>query len=36
VVPSVYLILAKNHSKDRERRGEIEPEPQRKLEPALA
>ncbi|MBV8215525.1 MAG: efflux RND transporter permease subunit [Verrucomicrobia bacterium] len=36
VVPSVYLILAKNHCKDRERRGEIEPEPQRKLEPALA
>jgi multidrug efflux pump len=36
VVPSVYLILAKNHSKDRERRGEIEPEGERKLEPALA
>lgn len=36
VVPSVYLILAKNHSKDRQRRGEIEPEAERKLEPALA
>ncbi|HYZ75648.1 MAG TPA: efflux RND transporter permease subunit, partial [Chthoniobacterales bacterium] len=36
VVPSVYLILAKNHSKDRERRGEVEPETERKLEPALA
>jgi len=36
VVPSFYLILAKNHSKDRERRGDAQPEAQRKLEPALA
>ena len=36
VVPAIYLFLAKNHSKDRERRGEA-PEPEeRKLQPALA
>ena len=36
VVPSFYLILAKNHSKDRERRGDTPVEAERKLEPALA
>ena len=36
VVPSFYLVLAKDHTKDRQRRGEIEPETERKLEPALA
>src|ERR1700756_883281 len=36
VVPSFYLVLAKDHTKDRQRRGETEPEAKRKLEPALA
>jgi len=36
VVPSFYLVLAKDHTKDRQRRGETEPEAERKLEPALA
>jgi multidrug efflux pump len=37
VVPAIYLFLAKNHSKDRERRGEAPPETEeRKLQPALA
>jgi multidrug efflux pump len=37
VVPAIYLFLAKNHSKDRERRGEAPPESEeRKLQPALA
>jgi multidrug efflux pump len=36
VVPSIYLFLAKNHSKDRERRGETPKTEERKLQPALA
>jgi multidrug efflux pump len=36
VVPSFYLVLAKDHTKDRQRRGEDQPEPERKLEPTLA
>jgi multidrug efflux pump len=37
VVPSFYLVLARDHRKDRERRGETdEPEAERKFEPALA
>jgi multidrug efflux pump len=36
VVPSFYLVLAKNHSKDREQRGDTESAAERKLEPALA
>jgi len=36
VVPSFYLVLAKDHTKDRQRRGETEPVAKRKLEPALA
>jgi multidrug efflux pump len=36
VVPAIYLFLAKNHSKDRERRGEAPDTEQRKLQPALA
>jgi len=36
VVPSFYLVLAKDHTKDRQRRGESESEAERKLEPALA
>jgi multidrug efflux pump len=36
VVPSFYLVLAKDHTKDRQRRGEDHAEPERKLEPALA
>jgi multidrug efflux pump len=36
VVPSFYLVLAKDHTKDRQRRGEGEPEAERKLEPVLA
>ena len=36
VVPSFYLVLAKDHTKDRERRGDTKAEPERKLEPALA
>ena len=36
VVPSFYLVLAKDHTKDRQRRGETEPQAERKLEPALA
>ncbi len=36
VVPAIYLLLAKNHSKDRERRGEAPDKEERKLQPALA
>jgi Cation/multidrug efflux pump len=36
VVPAIYLLLAKNHSKDRERRGEAPESEKRKLQPALA
>jgi multidrug efflux pump len=36
VVPSFYLVLAKDHSKDRQHRDEGESEAERKLEPALA
>jgi multidrug efflux pump len=36
VVPAIYLFLAKNHSKDRERRGEAPDAERRKLQPALA
>jgi multidrug efflux pump len=36
VVPAIYLFLAKNHSKDRERRGEAPESQERKLQPALA
>jgi multidrug efflux pump len=36
VVPAIYLFLAKNHSKDRERRGEAPESEERKLQPALA
>jgi multidrug efflux pump len=37
VVPSVYMLVAKDHTKDRQRRGEGPTEPEaRKLEPALA
>jgi multidrug efflux pump len=36
VVPAIYLFLAKNHSKDRERRGEAPESKERKLQPALA
>lgn len=36
VVPAIYLFLAKNHSKDRERRGEAPDTEERKLQPALA
>jgi multidrug efflux pump len=37
VVPSVYMLVAKDHTKDRQRRGEGPAEPEaRKLEPALA
>ena len=36
VVPAIYLFLAKNHSKDRERRGETPQAGERKLQPALA
>jgi multidrug efflux pump len=36
VVPAIYLLLAKNHSKDRERRGEAPESEERKLQPALA
>src|ERR1700738_379297 len=37
VVPAVYLLIAKTHSKDRERRGELPQIPEeRKLHPALA
>jgi multidrug efflux pump len=36
VVPAIYLFLAKNHSKDRERRGEAPESEKRKLQPALA
>jgi len=36
VVPSIYLFLAKNHSKDRESRGETPKTEERKLQPALA
>jgi multidrug efflux pump len=36
VVPAIYLFLAKNHSKDRERRGEAPDKEERKLQPALA
>ena len=36
VVPAIYLLLAKNHSKDRERRGDAPDKEERKLQPALA
>ena len=36
VVPAIYLFLAKNHSKDRARRGEAPEAEERKLQPALA
>jgi multidrug efflux pump len=36
VVPSVYMLVAKDHTKDRLRRGEGPAEEARKLEPALA
>src|SRR5258707_1124244 len=36
VVPAIYLLLVKNHSKDRERRGEAPDKEERKLQPALA
>jgi hypothetical protein len=37
VVPAVYLLVAKNHSKDRERRGDLpQMQEERKLQPALA
>jgi multidrug efflux pump len=37
VVPSVYMLVAKDHTKDRQRRGEGPAEPEaRELEPALA
>jgi hypothetical protein len=36
VVPSFYLIMARDHRKDRERRGELESPEAGKLEPALA
>jgi multidrug efflux pump len=36
VVPSFYLVMAKDHTKDRQRRGEDQAEAERKLEPALA
>jgi multidrug efflux pump len=37
VVPAVYLLIAKDHSKDRERRGDVRQAPEeRRLQPALA
>ncbi len=37
VLPAVYLLIAKDHTKDRERHGEFSPLPEkRKLHPALA
>jgi multidrug efflux pump len=37
VVPAVYMLVAKNHTKDRQRRGELPQIPEeRKLQPALA
>jgi multidrug efflux pump len=37
VVPSVYMLVAKDHTKDRQRRGEGPAEPKAKeLEPAMA
>jgi multidrug efflux pump len=36
VVPAIYLFLTKNHSKDRDRRGQAPPKTEeRKLQPAL-
>jgi multidrug efflux pump len=37
VLPAVYLLVARDHSKDRQRRGDFHPIPEeRKLQPALA
>jgi hypothetical protein len=37
VLPAVYLLIAKNHTKDRERQGDYSAMPEkRKLHPALA
>jgi multidrug efflux pump len=36
VLPAVYMLVAKNHNKDRQRDGELPEFPERKLQPALA